>query len=285
MDIDLEGQSLVLVTGDRDFRNPTSPLIKYFIHAVNGLLNQLPPSFLLTAAPETACLQGGYQCVRGDLGFVHSRDSCAERQAHVHPHATLQHRIHARAGRQSLPTGNGGFSCCDGGYAHGGICRGCGRGKHRVSCTLARTGADWSAGDTECRRKRLHRPGNGAHSRRLPHAREIVRRAIPDCGSRRIQSLSRFDDLVSQLGCVRGQCVFQQPPGISGYSRLSNRGRIPLGSAGGIRAGTELPESLQCRHDIEVPNSGQSSRFDTDLRSARPGCGHLGERGTAGGNP
>jgi chitinase len=85
MDIDLEGQSLVLVAGDRDFRNPTSPLIKYFIQAVNGLLNQLPPSFLLTAAPETACLQGGYNTYGGIWGsYIPVIHALRDRLTYIH---------------------------------------------------------------------------------------------------------------------------------------------------------------------------------------------------------
>ena len=68
MDIDLEGASLSLQAGDRDFRAPTSPLIVNFISAVNQLLNQAPPGFLLTAAPETAFVQGGAAAYAGIWG-------------------------------------------------------------------------------------------------------------------------------------------------------------------------------------------------------------------------
>lgn len=60
MDIDLEGASLNLVAGDDDFRNPTSPLIVNFIDACNQLCDYYGPDFILTAAPETAYVQGGY---------------------------------------------------------------------------------------------------------------------------------------------------------------------------------------------------------------------------------
>lgn len=60
LDIDLEGQSLYLEAGDSDFRNPTSARIVNLIEAIQSLLSQLPDDFILTAAPETAHVQGGY---------------------------------------------------------------------------------------------------------------------------------------------------------------------------------------------------------------------------------
>ncbi|MBD3235889.1 MAG: chitinase [Candidatus Eisenbacteria bacterium] len=64
VDIDLEGTSLYLVPGDDDFRNPTSPRILRFIEAIRSLMT-LFPDRLLSAAPETACVQGGYQSYGG----------------------------------------------------------------------------------------------------------------------------------------------------------------------------------------------------------------------------
>ena len=60
LDIDLEGQSLLLEPGDTDFRAPTSPRIVNLINAVQRLLDHFGPGFVLTAAPETAFVQGGY---------------------------------------------------------------------------------------------------------------------------------------------------------------------------------------------------------------------------------
>lgn len=68
MDIDLEGRSLVLDSGDRDFRHPTSPLIVNFVDAVIALTDQFPPTFILTTAPETATMQGGYATYAGIWG-------------------------------------------------------------------------------------------------------------------------------------------------------------------------------------------------------------------------
>lgn len=68
LDIDLEGGALLLQAGDSDFRFPTTPRIVYFIEAMNTLLDQLPADFILTAAPETATVQGGYAAYGGVWG-------------------------------------------------------------------------------------------------------------------------------------------------------------------------------------------------------------------------
>lgn len=68
LDIDLEGSSLALTAGDNDFRNPVSPKIVYFIQGVQQILNHFGPNFILTAAPETAFVQGGYSVYSGSYG-------------------------------------------------------------------------------------------------------------------------------------------------------------------------------------------------------------------------
>ncbi len=68
LDIDLEGASLYLEAGDNDFREPTSPRITNFIEAVILLSEQFSPDFILTAAPETAFVQGGYSYYGGIWG-------------------------------------------------------------------------------------------------------------------------------------------------------------------------------------------------------------------------
>lgn len=68
VDIDLEGQSISLIRGDTDFRNPTSPLIVNMIRALNLLFDQFPKGLLLTMAPETAFVQGGYSVYQGIFG-------------------------------------------------------------------------------------------------------------------------------------------------------------------------------------------------------------------------
>ncbi|MEI7030765.1 glycoside hydrolase family 18 protein [Streptomyces pratensis] len=61
LDIDFEGHSLSLETGDTDFRNPTSPVIVNLISAVKSLKAAYGPNFVLTMAPETFFVQLGYQ--------------------------------------------------------------------------------------------------------------------------------------------------------------------------------------------------------------------------------
>jgi chitinase len=60
IDIDLEGSSLILSAGDTDFRSPTSPLIVYFTQAILELATYYDENFIITSAPETAYVQGGY---------------------------------------------------------------------------------------------------------------------------------------------------------------------------------------------------------------------------------
>jgi chitinase len=61
VDIDFEGHSLSLDTGDRDFRNPTTPVIVNLISALKSLKARYGAGFVLTMAPETFFVQLGYQ--------------------------------------------------------------------------------------------------------------------------------------------------------------------------------------------------------------------------------
>ncbi|MFI8522091.1 chitinase [Streptomyces sp. NPDC085481] len=61
LDIDFEGHSLSLQTGDTDFRSPTSPVIVNLISAVRTLKAKYGAKFVLTMAPETFFVQLGYQ--------------------------------------------------------------------------------------------------------------------------------------------------------------------------------------------------------------------------------
>lgn len=61
LDIDFEGHSLSLATGDTDFRAPTTPVIVNLISAVKTLKARYGPDFILTMAPETFFVQLGYQ--------------------------------------------------------------------------------------------------------------------------------------------------------------------------------------------------------------------------------
>ncbi|MER5631083.1 chitinase [Streptomyces nitrosporeus] len=61
LDIDFEGHSLSLNTGDTDFRSPTTPVIVNLISAVKTLKAKYGDDFVLTMAPETFFVQLGYQ--------------------------------------------------------------------------------------------------------------------------------------------------------------------------------------------------------------------------------
>ncbi|WP_375137964.1 chitinase [Streptomyces sp. CG 926] len=61
LDIDFEGHSLSLATGDTDFRAPTTPVVVNLISAVKTLKAKYGPDFVLTMAPETFFVQLGYQ--------------------------------------------------------------------------------------------------------------------------------------------------------------------------------------------------------------------------------
>ncbi|MFJ9156844.1 chitinase [Streptomyces griseoviridis] len=61
LDIDFEGHSLSLNTGDTDFRNPTTPVVVNLISALKTLKARYGARFVLTMAPETFFVQMGYQ--------------------------------------------------------------------------------------------------------------------------------------------------------------------------------------------------------------------------------
>ncbi|MER6252201.1 glycoside hydrolase family 18 protein [Streptomyces sp. NPDC001584] len=61
LDIDFEGHSLSLATGDTDFRAPTTPVVVNLISAVKTLKAKYGADFVLTMAPETFFVQLGYQ--------------------------------------------------------------------------------------------------------------------------------------------------------------------------------------------------------------------------------
>jgi chitinase len=61
LDVDFEGHSLSLNTGDTDFKNPTTPVIVNLISALKSLKARYGANFVLTMAPETFFVQLGYQ--------------------------------------------------------------------------------------------------------------------------------------------------------------------------------------------------------------------------------
>ncbi|KJK58971.1 chitinase [Saccharothrix sp. ST-888] len=96
LDVDFEGHSLSLATGDTDFKNPTTPVIVNLISALKTLKAKYGRQFVLTMAPETFFVQLGYQyygsgpwggqdpragaflpviyALRGDLDLLHVQD-------------------------------------------------------------------------------------------------------------------------------------------------------------------------------------------------------------------
>lgn len=69
LDIDLEGNSVSLASGDSDFRNPTTPKLVNLINGVKAVRNNVGASrFTLSMAPETAFVQGGYANYTGIFG-------------------------------------------------------------------------------------------------------------------------------------------------------------------------------------------------------------------------
>jgi chitinase len=84
IDIDLEGGSISLETGDNDFRYPTTPKIVNLIDAITQLAN-LYPYMMLTTAPETAYVQGGYGTYAGIWGaYLPLIHALRDRWTYVH---------------------------------------------------------------------------------------------------------------------------------------------------------------------------------------------------------
>jgi chitinase len=65
LDVDFEGHSLFLNSGDNDFRNPTTPVIVNLIGALKDLTSHYGDKFVLTMAPETFFVQLGYSFYGG----------------------------------------------------------------------------------------------------------------------------------------------------------------------------------------------------------------------------
>ena len=88
LDIDFEGSSLYMNSGDNDFRNPTTPVIVNLISALRSLKARYGSGFVLTMAPETFFVQMGYysyggrggaylpviHAMRNDLTVLHVQD-------------------------------------------------------------------------------------------------------------------------------------------------------------------------------------------------------------------
>lgn len=72
MDIDFEGHSLFLNTGDTNFQAPTTPVILNTIAAIRSVRNHFGSGFILGMAPETFFVQVGYTFY-GGIGNVDNR--------------------------------------------------------------------------------------------------------------------------------------------------------------------------------------------------------------------
>ena len=84
IDIDLEGGSISLDTGDNDFKYPTTPKIINLIDAITQLIDQMP-EIMLTTAPETAYVQGGYSTYAGIWGaYLPLIHALRDRWTYVH---------------------------------------------------------------------------------------------------------------------------------------------------------------------------------------------------------
>ncbi len=68
MDIDFEGQSISLAAGDTDLKNPTSPKVVNLISAFRTIISQFNSDFILSMAPETLYVQGGFSSYGGPAG-------------------------------------------------------------------------------------------------------------------------------------------------------------------------------------------------------------------------
>lgn len=73
LDVDFEGHSLFLNSGDNDFRNPTTPVIVNLIGALKDLTSHYGDKFVLTMAPETFFVQLGYSFYGGTCASCDTR--------------------------------------------------------------------------------------------------------------------------------------------------------------------------------------------------------------------
>ncbi|GAA3579757.1 hypothetical protein GCM10022222_75720 [Amycolatopsis ultiminotia] len=68
LDVDFEGHSLSLDSGDTDFHKPTTPVVVNLISALTSLKDHYGDKFVLTMAPETFFVQVGHQFYGGSGG-------------------------------------------------------------------------------------------------------------------------------------------------------------------------------------------------------------------------
>jgi len=68
IDIDFEGGSLTLNSGDADFKNPTTPAVVNLIQALHRLNKKLGSNFIISFAPETLFVQAAVTGYGGQRG-------------------------------------------------------------------------------------------------------------------------------------------------------------------------------------------------------------------------
>lgn len=99
LDLNLEKHSLVLDPGDVNFERPTTPRVRYLIQAVRDVVSRFGPGFILTAAPETQFIVGGYKRYGGWFGgylpVLHG----------LRDHLDLVHMQYYNSGTQLVYTG------------------------------------------------------------------------------------------------------------------------------------------------------------------------------------
>ncbi len=84
IDINLESK-VALRVDDTDFRNPISPPITNLIAAVKQIRAYFGPDFILSLAPETICVQGGYKTYSGVSGsYLPIIDGLREILTYIH---------------------------------------------------------------------------------------------------------------------------------------------------------------------------------------------------------
>ncbi len=85
LDVDLEGTSLLLGSNDTDFKNPVAPRIVNFISGVQEICSAYSSDFMLTAAPETAHVQGAYSAYSGVFGsYLPFLYAMKDRMTYIH---------------------------------------------------------------------------------------------------------------------------------------------------------------------------------------------------------
>lgn len=73
LDVDFEGHSLFINSGDNDFRSPTTPVVVNLIGALQDLTTHYGSKFVLTMAPETFFVQLGYSYYGGTCSGCDTR--------------------------------------------------------------------------------------------------------------------------------------------------------------------------------------------------------------------